>query len=60
MEKIRKPFIAPQLKEEASLVGVTLISGGNCTRGGTRHGFKKHGNQNTRRSFGHSHGSRHS
>jgi hypothetical protein len=24
----RKPFVVPQIKEEASLVGVTLISGG--------------------------------
>jgi hypothetical protein len=24
----RKPFVVPQVKEQASLVGVTLISGG--------------------------------
>ena len=29
----RKPFVAPELKEEASLEGVTLVSGGNPTRG---------------------------
>lgn len=29
----RKPFVTPQLKEEASLEGVTLVSGGNPTRG---------------------------
>jgi hypothetical protein len=28
----RKPFVAPRLKEEASLADVTLISGGNPTR----------------------------
>lgn len=28
----RKPFVVPQLKEQASLVGVTLVSGGG---GGT-------------------------
>lgn len=61
VETTRKPFVAPQLKEEASLVGVTLISGRGCTRGGLRHGFKKkNGGQSTRRSFGHSHGGRHS
>jgi len=25
---IRKPFVVPQVKEQASLVGVTLVSGG--------------------------------
>jgi hypothetical protein len=34
----RKPFVAPQIKEEASLVDVTLISGGGPTR---NRGFKK-------------------
>ena len=61
METTRKPFVAPQLKEEASLVGVTLISGTGCNRGSFRHGFKKkNGGQTLRRSFGHSHGGRHS
>lgn len=57
METIRKPFVAPQLREEASLADVTLISGRGCTRGGLRHGFKK-GKSNQRRGF--SHGGRHS
>ena len=29
----RKPFVAPKLTEEASLEGVTLVSGGNPVRG---------------------------
>ena len=33
MNTTRKPFVAPQIKEEASLVGVTLISGHGCKRG---------------------------
>ena len=33
MKTIRKPFVAPQIKEEASLVGVTLVSPGNSVRG---------------------------
>ena len=44
----RKPFVTPQLKEEASLAGITLISG--C-RTGQRKGKKNFG-YNTRR--GHS------
>jgi hypothetical protein len=28
----RKPFVVPQIKEEASLVGVTLVSAGQQTR----------------------------
>jgi hypothetical protein len=53
VETIRKPFVAPQLKEEASLVDVTLISGKGCTRGGLRHGFKKGKQGNLRRGFSH-------
>lgn len=34
----RKPFVAPQLKEEASLASVTLISGGGHIRGGCKKG----------------------
>jgi hypothetical protein len=45
----RKPFVAPQLKEEASLAGITLISG--CRTGHQRKGKKNFG-YNTRR--GHS------
>ena len=52
MKKIRKPFVAPQIKEEASLVGVTLISGGSPTRvHGESH--KQHGKNNEQ--HGHSH-----
>ena len=41
----RKPFVAPQIKEEASLVGVTLISGHGCKRQPTyKRGFKRGGN----------------
>jgi hypothetical protein len=50
----RKPFVAPQIKEEASLVGVTLVSGGNTPRrfgkkGGhnTRHGGQRHGGRDS-------------
>lgn len=47
----RKPFVAPQLKEEASLAGITLISGGRPSfRGGKN--CKKNFGYNTRR--GHS------
>jgi hypothetical protein len=31
MKSTRKPFVAPRLREEASLAGVTLISGGQPT-----------------------------
>ena len=31
-QSTRKPFVAPQLKEEASLEGVTLVSQGNPVR----------------------------
>ncbi len=47
----RKPFVAPQLKEEASLADVTLISGGgqpSFRRHGRHNKFKRHG--------GHRHG----
>ena len=54
VETSRKPFVAPQIKEEASLVGVTLISGGGCTRQSRRglKKFNKHGS-NVRRSYSH-------
>jgi hypothetical protein len=32
VKQIRKPFVAPQVKEQASLARVTLISGGGPTR----------------------------
>jgi hypothetical protein len=31
-QQTRKPFVAPRIKEEASLVDVTLISGGGHVR----------------------------
>jgi hypothetical protein len=37
----RKPFVAPQLKQEASLADVTLITGGPPTVQRFRHG--RHG-----------------
>jgi hypothetical protein len=45
----RKPFVVPQLKEQASLVGVTLISGGGTTFRSHRRGCFG----DSRRSFGH-------
>jgi len=51
VETSRKPFVAPQIKEEASLVNVTLTSGGARQY---RHGYrklKKHGSH--RRNHGH-------
>ncbi len=45
----RKPFVAPQLKEEASLADVTLISGGtqppSVRRHGRSHSFRRHGHR---------------
>jgi hypothetical protein len=56
MKSARKPFVAPRLREEASLAGVTLISGGvptsrNC-RKGSRYGnvsrrSNRHGGRGT-------------
>ena len=44
VKSTRKPFVAPQIKEEASLVGVTLISGHGCKRQPTyKRGFKRGG-----------------
>ncbi len=48
----RKPFVAPQLKEEASLAGITLISGCGPTRGHTQRRGKKNFGVNTRRGHG--------
>jgi hypothetical protein len=49
MKSTRKPFVAPRVKEEASLAGVTLLSGGNPTRN-----LKKHkGGFNLRRNYSH-------
>lgn len=47
----RKPFVVPQIKEQASLAKVTLISGGK----GEKHGH--HNNNNTSNSHGHGHNS---
>ena len=47
MKNTRKPFVAPRLREEASLAGVTLISGGvptrNCRKGTSARNFKRGG-----------------
>ena len=54
----RKPFVAPQIKEEASLVCVTLISGNGCNRDcqpAGKRGFKRGGNSRRR---GNIHGGR--
>ena len=32
VQPTRKPFVAPKLTEEASLEGITLVSGGQPTR----------------------------
>jgi hypothetical protein len=40
VKSARKPFVAPKLKEEASLADVTLISGGNPTRNCKKGSFK--------------------
>lgn len=48
----RKPFVAPQLKEEASLAGITLISGCGGTRGQNLRKGKKNFGYNTRRGHG--------
>lgn len=47
----RKPFVAPQLKEEASLAGITLISGCN-NRGGSQRKGKRNYGHSTRRGHG--------
>lgn len=39
----RKPFVAPALKEEASLEDVTLISGGVSSYSGGKNKGKGHG-----------------
>jgi hypothetical protein len=44
----RKPFVTPQLKEEASLADVTLVSGGgvpSLRRQGRYRGFRRHGHR---------------
>ncbi len=45
----RKPFVVPQIKEQASLAKVTLISGGRGDK-------KDHGNNNNNTSNYHGHG----
>jgi hypothetical protein len=47
----RKPFVVPQIKEQASLAKVTLISGGK----GEKHGHNN--NNNTSNYHGHGHNS---
>jgi hypothetical protein len=48
----RKPFVVPQIKEQASLAKVTLISGGK----GEKHGHNNN-NNNTSNYHGHGHNS---
>lgn len=51
-QNARKPFVIPQLKEEASLASITLISGG----GHVRRGYCKKGKNNrfsNKKSYGH-------
>jgi len=49
----RKPFVAPRLREEASLAGVTLISGGVPTGTSNRKGKGyAHTHSNTRHGHG--------
>ena len=48
----RKPFVAPQLKEEASLANVTLVSGGgqpSFRRAGRYRGFRRGGHRHNGR-----------
>lgn len=47
----RKPFVAPSIKEQASLVGVTLISGG----GNTFRSKGKKGKKGEHENHGHRH-----
>ena len=48
----RKAFVAPQLKEEASLADVTLVSAGGgvptVRRHGRYNGFRRHGHRHGR------------
>jgi hypothetical protein len=46
----RKPFVVPQIKEQASLAKVTLISGGRGEK-------KGHNDNNTSNLHGHGHNS---
>jgi hypothetical protein len=50
----RKPFVVPQIKEQASLAKVTLISGGKGEKKGKNN---KNNNNNTSNSHGHGHNS---
>lgn len=49
MKNARKPFVLPQIKEQASLAKVTLISGG----GGGQPTFRKNKVNNHSNSHGH-------
>jgi hypothetical protein len=50
----RKPFVAPQLREEASLADVTLITGAPPSFRGQRHGRFRHNKRGGHRHGGHS------
>jgi hypothetical protein len=49
VKQTRKPFVAPQVKEQASLARVTLISGGGPTRGNNKPHGSSHPNGNSTR-----------
>ncbi len=49
----RKPFVVPQIKEQASLAKVTLISGGR----GEKNKGHNNNNNNTQNYHGHGHNS---
>ncbi|HTH63569.1 MAG TPA: hypothetical protein VL563_02720 [Gemmatimonadales bacterium] len=52
----RKPFVVPQIKEQASLAKVTLISGGKGEKKG-KNNNNNNNNNNTSNSHGHGHNS---
>lgn len=53
MKITKKPFVAPKIKEQASLAKVTLISGG----GGGGPTARIHTHNNTNHGHGHGHNS---
>ncbi len=52
----RKPFVVPQIKEQASLAKVTLISGGKGGKKG-KNGNNGNNTQNYNGNHGHGHNS---
>ena len=59
MNSTRKPFVAPTIKEEASLASVTLISGGGPTRHGPKNGGGGGGGPTNHTNTSHGHGNGH-